>query len=148
MTVDGALAAGEEKTLTITGSAKMITTAIDDGSDVTSTLQGTDSNITVTYHMTAKETNSIFNNESSEIRLYNTAGAVGSKITFRTNPGYSFKEVTVTWGNKNNGNCNYTSGVKNAIGGCAFNVENVGNTSGTRNGQVKISSIVVTYFAY
>lgn len=129
-----ALAVGEETTLTIKGSATQIETGVADKADVTSTLQGADANITVVYHMSAKETNSLFNNTYQEIRLYNAAGAVGSWLTITTKAGYSIKDCTVTWTNKNNGACNYASGTKNEIGKCSFNIENTGNSSGTGNG--------------
>lgn len=138
---------GDETTLTIKGPATKITTDIPAG-DITSYLQGVDDNVTVSYARRTSGTYSIFNNESQQIRLYNTEGSAGQTLTITTKPGYSIKEFTVNWEASNAGTCNYVSDVVNTLDGCSCTIENIGNTSGTKNGQVRINSITVTYFSY
>ena len=138
---------GDETTLTIKGPATQIATDIAEG-DITSYLQGVDDNVTVSYARRTSATYSIFNNSSQQIRLYNSAGSAGQTLTITTKPGYSIKEFTVNWTANNNGACNYTTGTVNSADACSCTIENIGNTSGTGNGQVRISSIVLVYFSY
>jgi len=140
---------GEETTLTIKGSATQVTTEFADGEALDEKIQGIDSNVTVIYYRTGTSTvYTPLNNASEQIRLYNSGGGIGQSIMVKTVPGYSIKDFTVNWTASNNGKCNYTSGTKNALDACSFIVQNIGNTSGTKNGQVRITSIVVTYFSY
>ena len=118
--------------MTIKGPATQITSNIDEG-DITSYLQGVDDNVTVSYARRTSATYSIFNNGSQQIRLYNSGGSAGQTLTITTKPGYSIKEFTVNWTASNNGACNYTTGTVNSADACSCTIENIGNTSGTKN---------------
>jgi len=138
-----------ETTLTIKGHATQLGTSYANGEDITSDLQGVDSNIIVRfYRRGAATTYTILNNASQQIRLYNYTGDLGQYITVTTKAGYSIKDVTVNWDPNNGGASNYTSGVLTNLDLCTCQIENIGNTSGTSNGQVRINSIVLTYKSY
>jgi hypothetical protein len=138
-----------ETTLTIKGNAAQLSTTFQSGDDITSYCQGVDSNIVVKYYRRGGSTTySPFNNTAQQIRLYNKAGDQGQYITITTNPGYSIKEVTVNWEQNNYGNCNYTNSVLTPIDKCSCSIENIGNSQGTANGQVRINSISLTYKTY
>ena len=139
----------QQTALVIKGATSQLSTMYSAPTDVTSTAQGTDSHITVLYSGKVSGSNGgIFNNTSQQMRLYNSSGAAGESVTITTKPGYSIYTVAVTWSPNNNGNCNYVSGTIYTIDSCSCTISNIGNSSGTANGQVRISQIDLVYFAY